>query len=184
MTRQGVVFWLTGLSGSGKTTIGTELALRLRAQEYPVIFLDGDILREMSANTFGHDRDQRLQASLMYARLCNMIAAQNVHVVCATISLFHQTQLWNRKNIPNYLEIFVDVPLSELVKRDPKKIYSRAQAGELKNVVGIDIVPEYPQKPDLIIKNHGDVPVKQAVDDIIKLFNSTLSLSGYEKEVH
>ena len=184
--RQGVVFWLTGLSGSGKTTIGTELTHRLRAQEQPVIFLDGDHLREVTGNTFGHDQEQRLQASLMYSRLCNMIAAQNIHVVCATISMFHQTQQWNRQNISNYLEIFVDVPLSELIKRDPKKIYSRAQTGELKNVVGMDIAAEFPQNPDLIIKNHNTVSIHQAVDAILKLFNTSLSFTQTElaKEIN
>lgn len=184
--RQGVVFWLTGLSGSGKTTIGTELTHRLRAQNLPVMFLDGDHLREITGNSFGHDREQRLQASLLYARLCNMIAAQKIHVVCATISLFHQTQQWNRDNIKNYLEIFIDVPLPELIKRDPKKIYSRAQSGELKNVVGIDIPAEFPLHPDLTIQNYDSIDINQAVETILKLNNSIFShkSENLSKEIH
>ena len=172
--QQGTVFWLTGLSGSGKTTIGTALTEHLRSQGYTIILLDGDHLREITGNIFGHHREQRLQASLLYGRLCHMIAAQNINVVCATISLFHETQQWNRKNIPHYLEIFVDVPIAELIKRDSKKIYSRAKEGTLEHVVGIDIAPEYPKNPDLIIKNDAHTNVQTAVNKIIKLFDLSL----------
>lgn len=168
MSKQpGIVFWLTGLSGSGKTTIGTELTNHLKAQGKPVVFLDGDQLREITGNTLGHDREQRLAASLLYARLCNLLANQNVNVVCATISLFHETQQWNRDHIKNYMEIFVDVPLAEVIKRDAKQIYSRAQQGLIKNVVGIDIEPEYPQNPDIVIKNHNKVSAQEAVYQIL-----------------
>ncbi|OGT35026.1 MAG: hypothetical protein A3F11_07415 [Gammaproteobacteria bacterium RIFCSPHIGHO2_12_FULL_37_14] len=167
MPEPGTVFWLTGLSGSGKTTIGEALAKTLRLSGHTVVFLDGDHLREVSGQLFGHERDQRLQASLLYSRLCKMLANQNIHVVCATISLFHETQEWNRKNIERYIEVFIDVPLTELLRRDSKKIYQQAKNGYLKNVVGIDISADYPQQPDLTIKNYGDIDPEQAVSFII-----------------
>ena len=147
------LFWLTGLSGSGKTTLGLLLTEELRAQGHSVIFLDGDVLRELYNNCFGHERDERLVASLQYARLCKFLLAQGVHVVCSTISLFHKTQIWNRENISRYIEIFLDVSLPELIERDNKGIYSRGLKGELKNIVGVDIQPEFPMHPDLIIRN-------------------------------
>ena len=170
---QGTVFWLTGLSGSGKTTLGKELARILKEQGYPVVFLDGDHLREVTGNLFGHDREQRLQASLLYGRLCHFLSSQSINVVCATISLFHETQNWNRKHIPNYVEIFIDVPFSEIIQRDPKKIYSRAQQGDLKNIVGIDIAPEFPQRPELVIKNHN-ISVQEAVAEIMDFIKCNL----------
>lgn len=146
----------------------------MRAQGLPVIFLDGDHLREIMGNAFGHDREARLQASLMYARLCKMLADQQMHVVCSTISLFHQTQEWNRQHISRYLEILVDVPLTELIKRDPKQIYLRARQGLLKNVVGMDLPAEFPKQPDIIIQNHAQASVQDAVATILQF---------YEKEV-
>jgi adenylylsulfate kinase-like enzyme len=174
----GTVFWLTGLSGSGKTTIATELTQSLRNLGHPVILLDGDNLREIIGNTENHERHDRLKSSLLYARFCHLLAKQNIHVVCATISLFHETQNWNRNNISHYLEIFIDTPLSEVIKRDSKKIYSRAHAGELSNVVGVDILPEYPKQPDLVIKNTDNSKINVTVEKILTLFNSKNYVKG------
>jgi adenylylsulfate kinase-like enzyme len=168
LNHSGTVFWLTGLSGSGKTQIGQMLTQALREFHYPTILLDGDHLREVMGDIFTHDSEGRLQASFIYSRLCKMLAEQGMHVVCATISLFREIQEWNRANLSHYLEIFVDVPLDELIKRDPKKIYQNACAGHIKNVVGIDIVPYFPEQPDLIIKNYGDNTVMDAVSVILK----------------
>lgn len=166
------LFWITGLSGSGKTTIGMILAKQLKDRGLPVIFLDGDTLREAFNNQFNHDQDSRKAASMQYAKLCKMLIDQNVNVICSTISLFHDTQQWNREHIPNYLEIFIDVPLNELKKRDVKNIYSRAQSGELKNIVGIDIKPEFPKQADLVIQNHADLSPEDNVNLILKKYDA------------
>lgn len=150
------VFWLTGLSGAGKTTLGIELANQLRRRNYPVVLLDGDIMREVFGD-IGHDKESRLAASLKYSRLCKILVEQDICVICSTISMFHKTQHWNRQHIENYIEVFIDVPMDELMKRDSKEIYSRAQAGELKNIVGIDIMPELPLKPDITIQGFTSV---------------------------
>ena len=168
------LFWLTGLSGAGKTTLGSVLINKLRDRGYPVIFLDGDTLRKIYNNRFGYDREGRLEASLQYARLCKMLTEQKFHVVCATISMFHQTQTWNRKNIPGYIEVFVDVSLSELIKRDSKQIYSRSMSGELKNVVGIDIEPEFPKSPDIVLQNQSYSSVKDNVNLILDRYDKII----------
>ena len=168
--QSGTVFWLTGLSGSGKSTIGHLLTNRLRLLGHTMVLLDGDALREVSGQIFGHERDQRIEASLLYSRFCKLLADQNIHVVCATISLFHETQEWNRGHMNHYIEVFIDVPLVELTQRDSKNIYSQANAGHLKNVVGIDISPDYPKKPDLIIQNYGNIKPEDAVALIINYF--------------
>jgi adenylylsulfate kinase len=154
----------------GKTTIGALLTERLRARGSAAIFLDGDVLREVYGNMFGHDRAQRLLAGQHYGRICNMLVNQHVHVVCATISMFHEVHEWNRANIKNYIEIFIDVPLPELIARDNKKIYSRGLNGELADVVGIDILPEYPKCPDIIIDNKDGMATEQAVDSILDVY--------------
>lgn len=174
------VFWLTGLSGAGKTTLANRLVLELRDRDDPVVLLDGDVMREVFGE-IGHDRNSRLKVSFQYSRLCKMLVEQGVHVVCATISLFHQTQAWNRDNIDNYIEIFVDVPLADLKNRDSKGVYSRAERGELKNIVGVDIQAELPNKADVVIKNLDGVSIEDSVALILKKYIEKLYIKKGEE---
>jgi adenylylsulfate kinase-like enzyme len=165
----GRVFWITGLSGAGKTTVGRELWSRLRATGRPVTFLDGDALRAVIAEDLGHSADDRRRSAMRNARLCRMLAGQGADVVCATISLFHEVQCWNRKNIPGYREIYLRVPIEELRRRDSKGIYAGAQRGDTLDVVGLDVSAETPEAPDLILDNYGAFDVATAVDRILEV---------------
>jgi glutamine kinase len=163
----GHVFWITGLSGTGKTTIGRELSIRLRAMGRPVIFLDGDSLRGAIADDLGHSSADRRRSAMRNGRLCRLLAEQGADVVCATISLFHDVQRWNRENIAGYREIYLRVPMDELQRRDSKGIYAGAKRGETRNVVGLDLPVEVPEAPDLTLDNYGDLEVETAVDHIL-----------------
>ena len=134
----GRVYWITGLSGAGKTTVGRELWQRLRTAGRSAIFLDGDALREVIAEDLGHNVASRRTSAMRNARLCRMLASQGTDVVCPTISLFHEIQVWNRRNIPGYCEIYLRVPMEELRRRDAKGLYAAADRGELRDVVGLD----------------------------------------------
>lgn len=147
------VFWITGLSGSGKTTFSHILLKKLCTFNEKSILIDGDAIREIFNNESDYSREARLKSAYQYSHLANFLVKQNINVVCSTISLFHEIQEYNRANIKNYVEIFLKTEISELIKRDNKKIYSKALSGELKNVVGIDIEPEFPKNPDLILDN-------------------------------
>ncbi len=163
----GRVFWLTGLSGAGKTTLGRELWRRLRAEGRPATFLDGDALRAAIADDLGHSTADRKRSAMRNARLCRLLAQQGCDVVCATISLLHDVQRWNRENIPGYREIYLRVPMKELRRRDSKGIYGNAPRGGMRNVVGIDVRAEIPQAPDLVLDNYGGLDVATAVDRIL-----------------
>jgi len=161
------VFWITGLSGAGKTTVGQELARRLRTAGRRVIFLDGDNLRAVIAEDLGHTASDRRRSAMRNARLCRLLAEQGADVVCATISLFHEVQRWNRENIPGYREIYLRVPLEELRLRDNKGIYAQAARAEVCDVVGLDVPAETPESPDLVLDNYGSLDVATAVDRIL-----------------
>jgi adenylylsulfate kinase-like enzyme len=175
------VFWITGLSGAGKTTLGRELWSRLRAAGRPVTFLDGDALRCAIAGDLGHSAGDRRQSAMRNARLCRLLAEQGADVVCATISLFHEVQRWNRKNIPGYREIYLRVPMDELRRRDTKGIYAGngagAQRGDARDVVGLDVPAEAPEAPDLVLENYGELDVATAVDRILAVCGGAAELA-------
>ena len=160
----GRVFWITGLSGAGKTTLGRELCGRLRAKGRPVIFLDGDVLRAAIAEDLGHSAGGSAAIGDAQCAPVPVAGEQGADVVCATISLFHEVQRWNRENIPGYREIYLRVPIDELRRRDSKGIYARSPRGDARNVVGIDVPAEAPEAPDLVLDNYGELDVGTAVE--------------------
>ena len=148
------VLWITGLSGAGKSTLAREVASRLRARGEPVVLLDGDELRgvfgAVAANARNHDREGRLALAMKYARLCQIIARQDLTVVIATISLLNEVHAWNRVNLPGYFEVYLKVPLEELGRRDPKGLYRRFREGDIRHVAGLDMPIDEPQAADWV----------------------------------
>jgi len=134
-----------------------------------VIFLDGDALRSAIGEDLGHSAGERRRSAMRNARLCQLLAEQGTDVVCATISLFHEVQRWNRENIPGYREIYLRVPIDELRRRDGKGIYAGAQRGAVRDVVGLDVPAEAPESPDLILDNYGALDIAGATDRILAL---------------
>lgn len=165
----GKVYWLTGLAGAGKTTIGRLLVHRLRHAGRNVVFLDGDVLREVLGATTGHSRDERLALARKYAALCQMLGRQGLDVVCSTISMFHQVRAWNRSHIQNYCEIYLRVPMPVLMERDQKGLYGQAMTGASDNVLGVNAPFEEPEAPDIVIDNDGTLSPDAIVSEIVSL---------------
>lgn len=168
--QQGRVIWITGLSGAGKSTLAHELTHRLRMAGEAVVMLDGDELREVfgavAANAQNHGREGRLALAMQYAQLCRVIAAQGSTVVIATISLFREVHEWNRTHLPGYFEVYLKVPMQELRRRDPKSIYRRFDAGELKNVAGLDLPIDEPTAADWIVEYASERPVAELAQEL------------------
>ncbi|MBK1658602.1 adenylyl-sulfate kinase [Paracraurococcus ruber] len=162
----GEVFWTTGLSGAGKSTVAALLRDRLVAAGRCCVLLDGDVLRGILDAGGDYAPHARRRLAFSYARLCHELAAQGLTVVCATISMVHDVRRWNRANIPNYREIWLRVPVEELARRDAKGLYAAAASGALADLAGLHQAVEEPDSPDLIIDNHGAVTAALAVDRI------------------
>ena len=146
------VFWITGLSAAGKTTMAKLLTDRLREKGRTVVMLDGDELRQTLGSTTDHSSEARFLLAFVYARLARLIASQGVTVVVSTIALIKEVHHWNREHQPGYFEVYLKVSLDELRRRDPKGIYGRFDAGELTNVAGLDVHIDEPLHPDLVIE--------------------------------
>ena len=149
------VYWITGLSGAGKTTLGQLLEEKLKRYGRSVVFLDGDDLRKVFAVEDKYKSKDRKNLALKYSRMADLLVRQGFDVVVATISMYHEVHEFNRQSITNYVEIFLDVPIDILIARDQKKLYSRCLKGELTGVMGIDLRAEYPLRPNIVLKNDG-----------------------------
>ncbi|NKD56077.1 MULTISPECIES: adenylyl-sulfate kinase [unclassified Haematospirillum] len=167
--RQGTLWWITGLSGAGKTTVARILQDRLSSSGRQVFLMDGDTMRHILGHVHGYSQDDRLYLASVYGRLAHEMVNQGLDVVCATISMFHGIQKWNRDNIRNYREIYLKVPVKELIKRDNNGLYSRSRAGIESGIIGIDIVPHEPVNPDLVVDCYGQVSPEEAARRIMSL---------------
>lgn len=157
----GTAYWITGLSGAGKTTIGEEFFQIIRRQKKTVLFLDGDILREVFGNDLGYGREDRFRCAMRYSRLCRLLSEQGQDVVLCTISMFHEVRNWNRQNIKKYKEVYIEVPMEVLEQRNQKGLY---QSGS--DVVGVDLDMELPKNPDLLLRNDGALTPKVMAEQI------------------
>ena len=175
MGNEGILYWITGLSGAGKTTIGIELYYELKKKQSNVILLDGDILKTIVGDVVGYTEEDRRKRARKYAQIGKMLADQGMIVICCTISMFDEVRKWNRENNKGYVEVFLKVPMKVLEKRDQKGMYSKQKAGNFHNLTGIDIRAEFPKNPDIIIENDGRYSVKECVKCILDFPVSFLS---------
>lgn len=153
----GHVYWITGLSGAGKTTAARSLTVGLRDRQRHVVLLDGDELRQVYGDGLEFTVADRRQLAFRHARLCRLLSSQGFDVVCATISLFHDCHAWCRQHLPRYHEIYLRVAMPELVRRDARGYYRRAALGEQRDLMGVDLPVEEPFAPDLIVDNDGSL---------------------------
>ncbi len=172
-----LVFWITGLSGSGKTTLSSKLCEYFKLLDLSPIVLDGDQIREVFFSDLSYSKEARLEVAKFNSKLCKFLALQGQYVICPTISLFREVQVWNKENIPGYVEVFIDAPLSVLKARDPKGIYANSEKLPTKHIVGMDVEAEFPTYPDLCISMDLSTEIQQSADELIT-FASMLIKNG------
>lgn len=149
-TKKGTVYFFTGLSGAGKSTIGGLFFKHLKEQKDNVFLLDGDEFRKNLCSDLGYSNEDRLKASYRGFGMSKMIADQGIDVVNCGIAMFSEIRKWNRDNIENYKEIYIKVSKETLMQRDQKGLYSSG-----KSVVGIDLPFDEPDSSDIVIENNG-----------------------------
>ena len=157
---KGIVFWITGLAGSGKTTIAKKLKNKITKKYGPTLIISGDDLRKIF-KLKGFSEESRFHIGMKYSNFVKKISDQNINIIIAVVAMNNSIRKWNKKNIKNYYEIFVKTNLKILKKKNKKNLFKTKS-----NVIGVDIKPEYPKKPDCIIKNDFRLPIKKLVEKI------------------
>lgn len=168
----GRTIWLTGLSGSGKSTVAALLAPRLQALGRRVEILDGDVVRaQLSAGLgFGRaDRDANIRRIGWVAGLLNR---HGVDVVVAAIAPYRDTRDAVLASLPGALEVFMTAPLDTLIGRDVKGLYRRAIAGEIPNFTGISDPYEPPPAPAVVCRSDGSETPEESAARILDAFRA------------
>jgi len=145
-----MLLWLTGLSGAGKTTIALSLTEKLKAQNYKVELLDGDVVRTHLSEGLGFSKEDREINIRRIAFVANLLSRNGVIAIVAAISPYRELRNEIRRNTTNFVEVYVNSPLEVCEARDIKGLYAKARAGKIRNFTGIDDPYEPPISPEII----------------------------------
>ena len=149
MQQKGVTLWFTGLSGAGKTTITQEIEKKLRAEGYKLEVLDGDIVRTNLTKGLGFSKEDRDTNVRRIGFVADLLTRNGVIVIVSAISPYRAIREELKEKIGNFVEVFVNAPLSVCEDRDVKGLYKKARSGEIKMFTGISDPYEPPTNPEI-----------------------------------
>lgn len=175
LKQKGATLWFTGLSGSGKSTVAVALEKVLFAQGRLSYRLDGDNVRMGINKNLGFSAEDRAENIRRIGEVAKLFVDAGVIVLSSFVSPYRADRDVVRKLHEDagmdFIEVFVDVPLAEAEKRDPKGLYKKARAGQIKNFTGIDDPYEAPEKPELVLPSH-EMSLEQEVEALLKLLQA------------
>jgi adenylylsulfate kinase len=171
-----VVIWLTGLSGAGKSSVANALELALCDAGNHTYLLDGDNIRQGLCKDLGFDDEGRVENIRRISEVSKLFLDAGLIVITAFISPFKNDRALARDVIgdQSFVEVFVDAPLSECQRRDPKGLYKKVEQGLIKNFTGIDSAYEAPANPEIRI-NTLENDIETCVAQILKYLKETLA---------
>lgn len=154
--QRAIVLWLTGLSGSGKSSIAAELERQLYSLGYHTALLDGDNIRTGINNNLGFSDSDRLENIRRIAEIAKLFYQNGIITICCFVSPTNDLRTMAREIIgEGFREVFINTPLEECERRDVKGLYKKARKGEIKDFTGIDAPFDTPINPDFEIKTVG-----------------------------
>ena len=148
------VLWFTGLSGAGKSTISGVVEQKLNRRSIHTMMLDGDHLRQGLCKDLGFSPQDRVENIRRIGEVARLMADAGLIAICAFISPFRSDRAEVRRLFKpgEFIEIFVDTPIETCIRRDPKGLYKRALAGDVKNFTGIDQPYEAPINAEIVLE--------------------------------
>ena len=173
----GFTVWFTGLPGAGKSTLSKMLGEKLTQFALPVQILDGDEVRARLTKGLGFSRADREENIRRIAYVAKLLTNVGGISIVAAISPYLNSREEARSEIKNFVEVFVQCPLTTCIHRDPKGLYARARLGEIPNFTGISDPYEPPEKPEIIVHTDQENP-----DDSLQTILIGLVKLGYLSE--
>ena len=166
------ILWFTGLSGAGKSTIANIVEARLCARGVHTLMLDGDNVRQGLCKDLGFTEADRVENIRRVGEVAKLMTEAGLIVLCSFISPFRAERQMVRELVENgeFIEIFVDTPIDVCVARDPKGLYKRARAGEIKNFSGVDQRYEAPDAAEMVLdgaRGRPEVLAGRVVDELV-----------------
>lgn len=177
-TRSGVVLWLTGLSGAGKTTLARALEQELARRSFHPAVLDGDDVRRGLSADLGFSQEDRRENNRRVAEVARLMAADGRIVIVALISPYRRDRDRAREIVAAsgaaFFEIFADTPLAVCEGRDRKGLYQRARADQIRDFTGVHAPYERPPSPDVTV-HPATESVEESVAVVMGTFDKTVS---------
>ena len=168
--QKGFTVWFTGLSGAGKSTIAEMLYHELRARGMKVEILDGDVVRRNLSKGLGFSKEDRDTNILRIGFVAQLLTRNGVATICCPISPYRETRNKVRGMIGEFVEVYVHATVEEIARnRDPKGLYKKALAGEIKNFTGVDDPYEPPINPEVTLDTVNEPPERCAARVIAHL---------------
>ena len=161
--------WMSGLSGSGKSTIANQLEHSLNSMNYHTYVLDGDNTRLGLNKGLGFTEEDRTENIRRVAEVCKLMNDAGLIVICSFISPFEKNRQQAKEIIgDNFIEVFIDSDISTCEERDPKGLYKKARSGEIKDFTGISSPFEFPQSA-IVLKNNNIEDIDSNVNYLLNL---------------
>src|SRR5579864_1669591 len=178
LNQKGITVWMTGLSASGKSTIACILEQMLLHKKKHAYRLDGDNIRMGLNKNLGFSAEDRAENIRRIGEVAKLFASAGVVALTAFISPYRADRNAERALLEpgEFIEIFVDTPLAVCEARDPKGLYKKARAGQLKGFTGIDDPYEAPEKPELVLDG-GNKSIDDLADEVLAFLESRSTLS-------
>ena len=176
--QHGMILWLTGLSGAGKTTIAEQLKHQLRNRDRLVELLDGDAIRQNLSKGLGFDRHDRDTNVRRVGYVANLLSRNGVIVIVSLISPYRSVREELRVTLNHFTEIYINAPLEVCEARDVKGLYVKARSGQIKSFTGIDDPYEAPLHPDITCYT-----AKETLDQSVTKIIAWLENSSYLQEL-
>ena len=178
MANRGFTIWFTGLSGSGKSTLSEIIEQRLKERGCNVEILDGDIVRTHLSKGLGFSREDRDTNIKRIAFVASLLTRNDVVCISAAIAPYREAREWARREVGDFVEVYVKCPIEVCRQRDVKGLYKLVDEGKIKNFTGVDDPYEEPDHPDVVVESDKETPN----ESVTRIFTKLIELGYLEPE--